>query len=215
MLFQFNQLVVAPGQQILLQDVSWQTFETLLEELAESRAARLSYSKGMLEVMVPLPEHEYNKNIIGDLVKILLEEQQTDFIALGSTTFKNANMIRGVEPDECFYIQHEALLRGKSRIDLTVDPPPDLAIEIDLTARTHFDNYEVLGVPELWRYSWNHLEILRLQDGHYQAAERSQYFPDFPLTEVIPRYLADSKIQGRNAAIWAFRRWVRECLEAN
>lgn len=215
MLFQFNQLVVAPGQQILLQEVSWQAFETLLEELAESRAARLSYSKGMLEIMVPLPDHEYNKNIIGDLVKILLEEQKTDFIALGSTTFKNANMNRGVEPDECFYIQHEALIRGKSRIDLTVDPPPDLAIEIDLTSRTHFDNYEVLGVPELWRYSWKKLEILRLQDGHYQTAERSQYFPDFPLKEVIPRYVADSKIQGRNAAIWAFRRWVKERLEAN
>jgi Uma2 family endonuclease len=134
-------------------------FETLLTELGESRASRLSYSKGTLEIMVPLMEHEVTKVLISDLVKILLEELDIEFWPLGSTTFKNQNIAQGVEPDACFYIQNEAAVRGKNRIDLETDPPPDLAIEIDLTSRTQFNNYEALGVPELWRYNGRNLQM--------------------------------------------------------
>lgn len=148
----FNQIVIPPGQNLLLKDIDWSTLEELLEELGETRAARLSYSQGMLEIMVPLAEHEAGKEIIGDLVKVILEEWGIDFWALGSTTFKNSAMAQEIEADACFYIQHEAVVRGKKRIDLTIDPPPDLAIEINISSRTRFDNYEKLGVPELWRY---------------------------------------------------------------
>ncbi|MGL5059148.1 MAG: Uma2 family endonuclease, partial [Microcoleus sp.] len=176
----------------------------------ESRASRLSYSKGTLEIMVPCMEHEVNKVLIGDLVKVILEELDIEFCSLGSTTFKNENMAQAIEADDCFYIQNEAAVRGKNRIDLATDPPPDLAIEIDITSRTQFNNYEALGVPELWRYNGRNLEISILQDGKYVKSDRSLQFPNFPITDVIPQYLAQSKTAGRNVAMKAFRSWVRE-----
>jgi Uma2 family endonuclease len=121
MLLELKRLSVPPGQRVLLVDVSWQEFETILEELGEHRAARLAYDKGILEIMTPLPEHEANKEIISDLVKALLEELDIEFLTLGSTTFKNQDMAQGIEPDQCFYIQNEAVLRGKKRINLAFD----------------------------------------------------------------------------------------------
>jgi len=206
----FNQIVTKPGQNLLLKDINWQRFETLLDELGEKRAARLSYSKGNLEIMVPLAVHEVCKEIIGDLVKIILEEVEMEFRALGSTTFKNENMSQAVEPDECFYIQNETIVRGKARIDLTIDPPPDLAIEIDITSRTHFDNYEKLGVPELWRYDGSSLEINVLKKGEYVSSEKSALFPNIPVLEAIPHYLKQSKEIGRNATMREFRAWLRQ-----
>lgn len=212
MQLQFHQLVIPPGNQLLLTNISWQMFENLLEELGETRAKRLSYNQGTLEIMVPLPEHEIDKEIIGDLVKILLEELGTEFIALGSTTFKNSAMARGVEPDQCFYIQHEATMRGKSRINLAIDPPPDLAIEIDLTSRTPLGNYEALGVPELWRYEGK-LRIYVLQQGKYVESPTSSLFPQFPLRKEIPRYVYQSTQTSRNQTMRAFREWVRGIIE--
>ena len=106
MLLELRQLRIQPGQQLLLEDISWQKFENILAELGERRAARLSYSNGLLEIMVPLPEHEKAKEIIGDMVKILLSERGINYESLGSTTFKNQQMSQAVEPDTCFYIQN-------------------------------------------------------------------------------------------------------------
>ena len=209
MLLELKQIILQPGNQLLLKDITWPMFETMLTELGESRASRLSYSKGILEIMVPLPDHEVGKEYIGDLVKILLEELDIEFCPLASTTFKNQKMAQGVEPDACFYIQNEAAIRGKNRIDLETDPPPDLAIEIDLTSRTQLNNYEALGVPELWRYNGSKLEISVLRDGKYVKGDVSLQFPNFPITEIIPQYLEQSKIAGRNVAMKAFRAWVR------
>ena len=104
--------VVPLGHQVLLTDVTWAEFEAILDELGEERATRLSYSNGMLEIMAPSPEHEDDKVILADLVKIILEEQGVEFRNLGSTTFKNEAMDQAVEPDECFYIEHEPAIRG-------------------------------------------------------------------------------------------------------
>ena len=210
MQLELNQLIVLPGNQLLLQNVSWQMFENILDELGEHRAARLSYSEGMLEIMNPLLEHETDKGIIGDLVKVILEELNIEFLNAGSTTLKNEKMAQGVEPDECFYIQNETAIRGKKQIDLSVDPPPDLAIEIDITSRTFFNNYEILGVPELWRYNGRSLQINILQDGKYIQVNHSPNFPKMPLLEIIPQYVEQSKTIGRNATMRAFRSWVKE-----
>jgi Uma2 family endonuclease len=212
MQLELSQITVPPGSQLLLENVSWQMFEKILDELGESRAARLSYSQGVLEIMTPLLEHEDDKEIIGDLVKALLEELDIEFRAAGSTTFKNQNMSQALEPDECFYIKNEAAVRGKKKIDLNVDSPPDLAIEIDITSRTHLNNYQVLGVPELWRYNGKNLEINVLQAGQYVQSDSSLNFPNLPVKTVIPQYLEQSKIIGRNATMKAFRRWVREFI---
>ena len=129
MLLELRRLQVPPGQRLLLQDVTWQEFETILQELGDHRGSRLAYEHRTLEIMTPLPEHEDNKEIIGDLIKVFLEELDIEFRSLGSTTFKK-DQTQGLEPDQCFYIQNEAVIRGKQRIDLTVDPPPDLAISV-------------------------------------------------------------------------------------
>ena len=213
MQLELNQLIVPPGHQLLLKDVSWQMFEKILEELGETRAARVSYSKGMLEIMTPLPEHEADKVIIGDLVKALIEELNIDFWSLGSTTFKNEEMAQAVEADDCFYIQNEAAIRGKKRIDLSIDPPPDLAIEIDITSRTQFNNYEALGVPELWKYNGRKLQVNVLQEGKYVESNVSYNFPNLPIVEVIHQYVEQSKTLGRNATMRAFRIWVREQIQ--
>jgi Uma2 family endonuclease len=213
MLLELRRLEVPPGQRLLMQDVTWQEFETILEELGDHRSARLAYDNGTLEMMMPLPEHEDDKEIVGDLIKALLEEFDIEFRSLGSTTFKK-RQTQGLEPDQCFYIQNEGVIRGKKRIDLSVDPPPDLAIEIDVTSRTHPSIYEALGVPELWRFDQGKLQINVLQDGSYALAAESPNFWGLPLCEVLPRYLAESKIIGRNKVLKAFRQWVREQIES-
>ncbi|WP_414569954.1 Uma2 family endonuclease [Nostoc sp. CCY 9925] len=210
MLLELKRIHVPPGQRVLVQDVTWQELETILEELGEHRAARIAYDRGTLEIMAPLPEHEYDKEIISDLLKALLEELNTEFISLGSTTFKNQAMVQGIEPDQCFYIKNESKVRGKKRLDLTVDPPPDLALEIDITSRTHPNIYQALKVPELWRFERGKLQINILRDGHYVESQQSLNFPLFPLIEVIPKYLEQSVISGRNVTIKAFRLWVQK-----
>jgi Uma2 family endonuclease len=210
MLLELNQIIVPPGQQLLLKNVFWQMYESILSELGEGRATKINYYQGMLEIVTPLLEHEVNKVTIGDLVKALLEELDIEFWSLASTTFKNEAMAAGVEADDCFYIQNEAVIRGKKRIDLTVDPPPDLAIEIDITSRTRFNNYEALGVSELWRYDGQSLEINVLEDGKYVKSNTSRNFSQFPLVDAIPQYVEQSKVVGRNATMKAFRNWVRE-----
>ncbi len=212
MLLELNRLEVPPGQRVLLRNVSWDEFETILEELGEKRAARVAYNRGMLEIMTPLPEHERSKVFITNFVEILLEEFDIEFLPLGSTTFKNKLMSQGVEPDNCFYIQNEALIRGKNRIDLNIEPPPDLVLEIDVTSRTNIDIYQTLGVPELWRFENGKLQINVLQDGIYIETEFSPHFPNIPLLQVIPEYLKKLKTESRNKTMREFRAWVQEQL---
>ena len=205
MLLELSRIQVPPGQRVILQDITWQEFESILEELGEHRAARIAYDNGLLEIMAPLPVHEDDKEIIGDLIKALLEELDIEFRSLGSTTYKNEAMLKGIEPDQCFYIQNELAIRGKRRLDLLIDPPPDLALEIDVTSRTHLSIYAALKVPELWRFENGTLQINILRLNAYEESPESSIFPNLPLTEVIPRYLRESKIVGRNKALKAFR----------
>lgn len=212
MLLELRQLKIKPGQQLLLEDVSWQQFENILADLGEHRSARVSYSHGYLEIMVPLPEHKKAKEIIGDTIKILLDRLNIDYDSLGSTTLKSERMTQGVEPDACFYIQNQALVIGKNRLDMNVDPPPDLAVEIDLTSRTPLDNYQLLGVPELWRYSDRGLQIEVLQDGRYVKFDSSPTFPALPIVDLINRCVEQSQIVGSSQAIKAFKQWVQDNL---
>ncbi|MBD2598449.1 Uma2 family endonuclease [Nostoc spongiaeforme FACHB-130] len=212
MLLKLQQIIVKPGHQMLLKDISWQQLENILEEMGDKRAARISYSNGWLEIMVPLPEHEKDKELIGDLVKILLEKLQIDFEPFGSSTLKNERMRQAVEPDTSFYIQNHAAVIGKNRIDLNIDPPPDLAIEVDITSRTRFNNYEILGVPELWRYTNQGLEIFVLQDGKYIQSQSSPNFPNIPIIELVNEYVQQCLTSGRSQAMRNFRKWIENNL---
>ncbi|AFY68586.1 protein of unknown function DUF820 [Thalassoporum mexicanum PCC 7367] len=212
MLLQLSQIVVPPGDRTLLNNLTWPEFEQILAELGDRRAARLSFSNGTLEIMTPLFTHAHAKSLLGDFVKVLLTELSRDYECAGSTTFKNASMMQAIEPDESFYIQNCIAIRGKQRIDLSIDPPPDLAIEIDITSRTKFDNYQILAVPELWRYNGVRLQINLLQDGSYVESATSSLFPDLPLVTKIPQLITQSQQLGSAATMREFRDWVRASI---
>ena len=200
MLLKLDQIIVSPGQQLLLRNISWDEFETILK-LEENKSARISYSKGMLEIMVQLPEHEFCKKILASLVETLLDELGIDFWPLGSVTIKKKSMREGVEPDECYYITNAVAVRGRDRLNFETAPPPDLAIEIDITSRTAFDNYEVLGIPEFWKYDGKQMQINVLRDGKYIITQTSDIFPQIDVFNLFPRLLSLSKIEGRARAV--------------
>jgi Uma2 family endonuclease len=208
-MLQLRQLVVYPGQRVQLQEVNWQEFEAILDELGDKRASRIAYSDGVLEIRMPLPKHEKAKVLIGDMVKILLEELDIDNECFGSSTFKRQDMAKGIEPDDCFYIENAAQMIGKDRIDLTVDPPPDLAIEVDVTSKTGLDAYQALGVPELWRFEEGQLRISQLQAGQYQDVDVSLHFPNIEIAPSISQFVKRSQTEGRSQTLKAFRQWVR------
>lgn len=195
---------------MLFHEVSWSEFEAILGELGEHRATRVAYLNSTLEIRMPLPEHEKPKIIIGDLLKILLDELEINWEPFGSTTFKRQDMMAGIEPDDCFYIQNSARMIGRESLDLTVDPPPDLAIEIDVTSKTQLSAYEVLSVPEIWRYENRRLQVYVLQSGKYIESAISPTFPNFPVIEGISQFLEMGRHSGTSQALRAFRRWVRE-----
>jgi Uma2 family endonuclease len=209
---QLRQLSVPPGQRLLIQDVHWPAFEAILAELGDRRVARIAYYEGILEIRMPSPEHEVDKELLGDLVKILLEESGMDCECFGSTTFKSQALSSGIEPDQCFYIQNHAQMRGKRRIDLTVDPPPDLAIEVDVTSKTQLDAYAALGVAELWRFEQGQLQISVLTEGKLLPSSLSPTFPNLPIVDWVPQFMAQSLTDGRSPTLRAFRSHLRSRL---
>lgn len=143
----------------------------------------------------------------------MLDALELNWECLGSTTFKRKDLSAGLEPDDCFYIQNYQLMIGKDRIDLTIDPPPDLAIEIDVTPRTKISAYQALKVPEIWRYENMNLEINLLQGEQYVKSQTSPTFPTFPITEIIPRFVEMARTTGTSSAIRNFRQWVKEQIQ--
>jgi Uma2 family endonuclease len=211
---QLRQLVVEPGQRIQLKEVSWAEFEAILDELGDKRASRVAYSQGVLEIRMPLPKHEKAKVLIGDMVKILLEELDINNEGFGSSTFKRQDMTTGIEPDDCFYINNATQMIGKDRVNLIIDPPPDLAIEVDVTSKTGLDAYQSLGVPELWRAEDGKLYISVLQDGGYVDSDFSPTFPTFPIIEMTTQVLEQAQTEGRSQALKAFRKKVQQFIQA-
>jgi Uma2 family endonuclease len=209
MLLALDKIKVLEGQTLVINELTWQEFEQILAELGEHRNSKLAYDQGHLEIMSPLPEHELNKIYISTLLEIVLEELDIDFCPLGSTTFTSELLNKGIEPDNCFYIQNEALIRGKKRLDLTVDPPPDLVLEIDITSRTHPQIYAALGVPELWRFEKDNLHITILQNNQYMEQEFSPIFPHIPIKKLIIEYLAKFVQEGRNKTVRSFRSLIQ------
>jgi Uma2 family endonuclease len=210
-LLRISQIETLEGQSTILHDIDWQQFESILEDLGEKRRTRIAYLDGVLEIVMPLPEHEKIKVLISYFVQVLLDELGIDFEGYGSTTFKAKAKRAGLEPDECFYIQNNVAMRGIRKLDMAIDPPPDLAIEMDVTSKTKFDVYRVLGVPELWLYD-KQLKIYVLQDGEYIESELSPTFGNVPVLEIIPQFLERSIRDGRSAAMRAFRTWMQSNL---
>ncbi|MEG4344816.1 Uma2 family endonuclease [Microcoleus sp. A003_D6] len=180
-----SQMELAPGSVVTITNISWLEFESILEELGEKRSARIAYSKETLQIMVPLPEHEKPRDIISDIVKILLKSAGRRYEPFGSTTFKREGAA-GIEPDACFYILNYQRMIGCRRLQPD-DPPPDLAIETDVTSKTTIDAYKIIGVPEVWVYDSGRLRIYLLQpDGEYLESDISPNFPGIAIAQLIP-----------------------------
>jgi Uma2 family endonuclease len=164
---------------VLLDGITWKTFERILHELGENRGTRLAYDHGHLEIMSPSSSHENLKELLSDIAHNLVRALRVDFAKMGSTTFKRRELRRGFEPDQCFYIQRYAVIRERrGELDLAHDPAPDLVIEIDITHRslTKLPIYAALGVREVWRYTDSRVLLYHCEAGEARLVETSRIF---------------------------------------
>lgn len=198
-----------PGQRQLFQGVSWQAYEALLEQLGNNRALRTAYTKGDLEVMAPLHRHEIDKETLTAMVRILAKGYGLRALAAGSTTFKRPDLGLSAEPDSCYYLRDVTKVIGKERIELGIDPPPDLVIEVDVTSHSHskISTYASFGVPEFWRLEGAAIEIYELIAGQYQLRAHSPTFPGLQAHD-LAAFLEQSRAAGQDIALDAFEAWV-------
>ena len=199
------------GQQLILHGVSWETYEQLLSDFQDSHAVHFAYDRGKLEIMVLSFKHETVNRTLANIVSILAEEMQIDIISAGSTTFKRADLARGFEPDSCFYIQHEEQISGKAEIDLSVDPPPDLVIEIDITnpSLNKFPIYAQVGIPEVWRYDGTKVFFFIVEGVEYKEADHSLAFPSLT-SAIVATFLKESVELKSTAWVRRIREWARQ-----
>ncbi|MFP4123613.1 Uma2 family endonuclease [Coleofasciculus sp.] len=205
-------LIQSPDR-VVLPNISWQTYQLLIRDFEQEPAIRLTYDRGMLEIRMPLDPHETYKKLLGRLVEAATEELNIEIRSLGSRTCDRADLARGLEPDQCYYIQNEALVRGVAQIDLNQFPPPDLALEIDITSSSinRLSIYAILGVPEVWRYDGQTLTILSWQNGEYLSQDRSIALPLLNAEDLV-RFLALRNTIGETKLVKQFRRWVKDSM---
>jgi Uma2 family endonuclease len=198
-----------PEQRMVLYHVSWDTYERLLHDYEQCSSPRFTYDRGILEIMSPFSEHEAFGRFLDFVLAAWADATDTLVRITGSTTYKREDLQRGFEPDSSYYIQHEAAVRGKERIDLRVDPPPDLVVEIDITHSSldKLSIYAQVGVPEVWRYDGTRLHLLVLQEGAHAASTVSRVMPpmtaDALLTLLQGVAMQDGATWLRRAQAWA------------
>jgi Uma2 family endonuclease len=195
----------------VLYGIDWPTYERFLEAVGPRRIL-LTYDRGKLEIMAPLWNHEWWKTRVGICLRVLCRELKLEIQSGGSTTFRREDMARGIESDDCFYIKNARRTTGLRDLDLTRDPPPDLALEVEGT-RSALDRmgiYAALGVPEVWRYDGDAVHIHRLRpDGRYDDSDQSLSFPALP-TNKFAEFIHTTQGLPELALEDAFRDWVRQ-----
>jgi Uma2 family endonuclease len=204
------------GSTLTLRDVSREVYAQLLDDLGDSNRVRVSYYQGRLEIMSPSPIHEMFKELILRIADAYSLISDCELESLGSTTFTPGTFGAGAEPDTCFYVQNAARIIGKAKIDLNIDPPPDVAVEIDISSDSidKLAIYQSLRVPEVWIYNGERLRIHQLADQGYIEAPKSSAFP-LLTTDALTEVLEKSKTKGQSAALRSFRAWLRNILPEN
>ena len=204
----------APAEQrVVLQNVSWETYERLLAEIVDSAGTRFTYDEGSLEITVVSFAHENPNRTLAYLVEIVAEETRRDLRRAGSTTFKRKDVKKGFEPDSCFYIDHAEQVRGKEELDLVTDPPPDLVIEVDITGSSlsRFPIFAALGVPEVWCFDGNRVTMHRLERGSYVQIETSLALPPLTASQSMV-FLDESRHEKSTVWLRRVREWVRRAI---
>ena len=198
------------GTVTILPDVDWEDYEELLEDLVEASHLRLTYDNGRLQIMSVSPEHEGISTLFSPLIFVLAEELELDYLSRGSTTFKQPSERKATEPDDCYYFDNFKRISGKKRIDLRVDPPPDLVIEVDIThvSLNKFSIYATIGVPELWVHDGDEIRFYILNLDDYVESSSSQLFP-FLTPQTVLSFLKKGEEEGATVMGREFRKWVR------
>jgi Uma2 family endonuclease len=199
-----------PETRIVIPNVSWDAFEALAA--SDCAGIRFTYDRGILEIMSPSTEHEWYHRLLGRLVETMTLVLGIPIRSTGASTLKRQLKERGLEPDQSYYVAHEPQVRGKRDLDLTVDPPPDLAIEVDIS-RSSLDKlniYSDLGVPELWLFDGDKLRVYQLQsDGSYTIQQKSSAFPFLDLTH-IERFMECCDQTDETSWTRSFSDWVKK-----
>lgn len=167
----------------LVENVRWETYVALSKDRRGS-VPRMTYDRGAMELMSPRKEHEKIKTLLGRMVAAYAEVREIDIESVASTTFQRQDLDRGFEADEAFYIEHAEEVRSKEELDLTIDPPPDLVIEVEITspAIKKLNVFAAMGVPEVWRHDGEQLRVFRLLNDDYHEQNMSSALPSFPIT---------------------------------
>jgi Uma2 family endonuclease len=198
----------------VLYDIDWKTYTRLLRVFEKSgRRLRLTYDRGTLEIMSPLWVHEAHAKLLGRFIDVLTEELNLPCRLGGSVTLRRRRKQRGLEPDNCYWIASAPILQGKRDLDLRVDPPPDLAIEVDVTSSSisRMGIYSALGVPEIWRLSTGGIAFHILEAGAYQVRSNSLSFPQLASADLVP-FLAQWGQDDDATIVRHFRDWVKQQL---
>lgn len=192
--------------------LDWSAFQQIRQLLAERTQARFTYDNGILEITMPLEGHERFARLIELFIRILVVELGLKMKSMGSTTLARADLLKSAEPDNGYYIQNYNLV-ADHEVDLAIDPPPDLVVEVDITHTNIQKNdlYASLDVPEFWRFNGREWRIFRLVNGQYEDCDRS---PTFPLVSKADLYgFLQTAITDEVAAEIDFRQWVRSQIE--
>jgi Uma2 family endonuclease len=198
-----------PGAVLTLSEIPWSEYDRLVDELMDERTVRLTYDNGRLEIMTLSPEHEKPAHLLPYLIMVLAEACDLDYLSFGSSTIRKEKKAKGTEPDDCFYFGDFQRVSGKKTIDRSVDPPPDLAFEMDITSGSisKFPIYAAVEVPELWRHDGRRIRFYHLVGEAYEEITHSDLFP-FLTPAVLFDYLQIGEANGTIAMVKAFRKWV-------
>jgi Uma2 family endonuclease len=198
------------ASEVTFHHASWEEYEELLDQVGEASDLRISYDDGVLQVMTLSTEHENYARFIEKMVSTLSLRKRINIRSFGGSTMRKKKKRKGKEPDACFYVQTVAAIGNRMKLDFEVDPPPDIAVEIDLhhDSRAKFPIYVALGVPEIWRFDGYALTIHHLQEDHYVEQEASRALP-LLTSHLLTEYLLRITTEGEFQTLLAFDEWLQ------
>jgi Uma2 family endonuclease len=204
-------LATQPVERVLLRDISWDFYARLLQEVGDSPGTRITYDNGLLQIAVVSAAHDNPNRTLASIAEMVAEETGADLCHLGSTTFTRPDLLKGFEPDSCFYFRHAAQVRAKDEIDLTRDPAPELVIEVDVTSHSldRFPIFAAVGVEEVWRFHEGRVTFYALRDGAYEVIAASRVLPVLT-AEAATRFTETSRTASWPVWTRSVRAWIRQ-----